>query len=86
MSVFRVTTPVDGFTGSVGGVTFVDGRADVDDQTNPGELGYFRGAGYSVEDLAELTAAAEQPEESAPPTDPGTDDTANPNATKGAKV
>ncbi|MGX6513262.1 hypothetical protein [Rhodococcus sp. SJ-2] len=40
-----VTTPVDGFTGTVAGVAFVDGKGDTDDDN---ALAYFRRHGYDV--------------------------------------
>lgn len=42
-----VHTPVEGFTGRVVGVDFVDGVADTDDDS---ALNYFRSAGYTVDD------------------------------------
>lgn len=49
MAIFNVTTPSLGHTGSVGGVHFVDGKAEVDDEKNAAELAYFRAQGYGVE-------------------------------------
>lgn len=42
----RVTTPVKGFTGTVVGVTFVEGVGETD---NPAALGYFARRGYTIE-------------------------------------
>lgn len=42
-----VRTPAEGFTGTVVGVTFVDGVADTDDDV---ALAYFRRRGYDVEE------------------------------------
>lgn len=47
---FTVTTPVAGYSGKVGGVTFVDGQATVDEDTHAAELAYFRAQGYGVTD------------------------------------
>lgn len=51
MATHRITTPQPGHNGDVGQVTFVDGVAEIDEAANPGELAYFRGAGYGVEEL-----------------------------------
>ena len=40
-----VTTPVEGFNGTVIGVSFVDGKADVEDE---GQLSYFARHGYTI--------------------------------------
>lgn len=75
---YRVSTPAVGYTGAVGGVTFVDGNAVVDDETHAAELGYCRNAGYTIEPLdqvddpgedvddpASATLAGEMPKKSA---------------------
>ncbi|MEY9837439.1 hypothetical protein [Streptacidiphilus sp. EB103A] len=56
MTTFRVTTPVPGFTGDVGAISFVKGHAFVSDDDNDAALIYFRGQGYLVEDIADLPA------------------------------
>lgn len=43
----RVRTPVEGFTGIVAGVEFVDGVGEVDD-SDMGAVAYFRRHGYDV--------------------------------------
>lgn len=75
MATFRVTTPVPGHTGDVGGVHFADGVALIDDETGASALAYCRSAGYGVEpaepaepaggDVAEEDDAAAQPKKSA---------------------
>jgi len=49
--VTRVTvrTRVEGWSGVVAGVTFVDGQAEVDETEHPAAVRYFRQAGYHVE-------------------------------------
>lgn len=42
----RITTPVEGFTGVVVGVTFADGKGETDDQS---AIAYFTRHGYTVE-------------------------------------
>ena len=42
----KITTPVEGFNGTVVGVTFVDGHGETD---NPVALAYFTRQGYTVE-------------------------------------
>lgn len=49
MTVYRVTTPVPGASGDVGGVQFTDGVALVNDETDAAVLAYCQGAGYTVE-------------------------------------
>lgn len=44
--MYRVTTPVVGFSGMSAGVNFTDGVAEVDDGP---ALRYFRSAGYGIE-------------------------------------
>jgi hypothetical protein len=61
MARFNVTTPAAGHTGAVGGVHFVDGKAEVDDEKNASELAYFRAQGYGVEPVEDDKAAEEQP-------------------------
>lgn len=53
MATFKVSTPVEGFTGEVGGVHFAAGHAEVDDEQNAAALSYFRAAGYHVEQTNE---------------------------------
>lgn len=59
MARHTVTTPVAGYHGTVGGVTFVDGTAVVDDETHAAELAYFRGAGYDIAPEGAPSAPAE---------------------------
>jgi hypothetical protein len=51
MGHVKVSTPVPGYTGSVGGVHFADGHALVDEDA--AEMTYFRTAGYLLEEHAE---------------------------------
>ncbi|WP_402843774.1 hypothetical protein [Microbacterium sp. GXS0129] len=44
-----ITTPVEGYTGVVVGVSFVDGHGETD---NPAALAYFARQGYTIEDTA----------------------------------
>jgi hypothetical protein len=48
MARYEVTTPVAGFTGEIGGVQFVNGRAVIDEQANAATLAYCAAAGYGV--------------------------------------
>lgn len=52
-----VTTPVPGYHGKVGGVTFVDGQAKVAD--NATELAYFLAQGYGIDDFDVAVDAAQ---------------------------
>jgi hypothetical protein len=61
--MYRVTTPVPGFTGTSAGVNFTDGAAEVGEGP---ALAYFRAAGYGIEDLAEPEPEPE-PEPTADP-------------------
>jgi hypothetical protein len=62
----RVETPEPGHSGLVGGIYFQDGVAVVDDTTHANALGYMRGAGYRVHEVAHEVAAPEvEPEPSA---------------------
>ncbi len=57
-----IRTPVPGVNDTVGTVKFVDGVAKVDDAAS--ELGYFRSAGYGVDDFDEaLDAAKSNPDD-----------------------
>jgi hypothetical protein len=49
MATYKVTTPVGGWSGDVGGVHFADGVALIDDETGAPALAYCRSAGYVVE-------------------------------------
>lgn len=71
-----ITAPVAGFTGQVGGVTFVGGTAETDDE---GALAYFRRHGYRVVPLD--GPAPPEPGGDAPP-DPEAPDTNGPHAPK----
>jgi hypothetical protein len=65
---YAVTTPVAGHTGSVGAVHFVDGRAELDDDTHAAEVAYCRGAGYHLEPLDDEPAEpVDEPDPAAPP-------------------
>lgn len=68
---YRITTPVPGVTATLGGVSFADGVAEVDDQQHEAELRYCRGAGYTVEPIEDPVA------EPAPPI-PGAEDVPQP--------
>lgn len=56
-----ITTPVQGFTGTVAGVQFADGVGQTD---NPVALAYFRRHGYTVDDVP---APADEPDEADEP-------------------
>lgn len=51
MAEFRVTAPVEGYTGVVCGVVFQDGAAVVSEE-HRAALSYFRRRGYGVEPVA----------------------------------
>lgn len=51
MGQVKVSTPVPGYAGSVGGVHFSAGQALVDEDA--AEMTYFRTAGYLIEEPAE---------------------------------
>ncbi|HKY58301.1 MAG TPA: hypothetical protein VJL80_09710 [Aeromicrobium sp.] len=53
----RVTAPVEGFTGSVAGVDFVDGVAETD---SPAAIAYFRRKGYALADAKPAKAPAKK--------------------------
>ncbi|GAA0972714.1 hypothetical protein Q7689_00330 [Nocardiopsis tropica] len=55
---YDVTSPVKGYNGVVGGVTFYRGRAHVDDATHFAAVEYMRRRGYTLTEVRE-----EQPEE-----------------------
>ncbi|MFI0406590.1 hypothetical protein [Actinomadura sp. 3N508] len=55
---FDVETPLAGYNGTVGAVTFAAGRARVDGDRKA-ELGYFRRHGYRITPVAEPTDAGE---------------------------
>lgn len=46
MTLAQVKTPVEGFSGVVAGVSFVDGVGESD---SPSALNYFRRHGYAIE-------------------------------------
>lgn len=52
-SVYRISTPVTGFSGVVAGVTFVNGEATVTELP-----GYFLRHGYKVEPLEDEPSAS----------------------------
>lgn len=71
---FDIETPLAGYKGTVGGVTFVDGRARVDD-TQKAELAYFRRHNYKItpvreradtDDGADSVTAPAEPSSEAP--------------------
>ena len=53
-----VTTPVEGFNGKVIGVSFADGKAEVEDE---GQLSYFARHGYTIGEAEVVEEAAEKP-------------------------
>jgi hypothetical protein len=61
MAKFLVKTPVPGYSGTLGGVQFHDGRTVIDEDLHPAELAYCRGK-YVVEpfDGTEPAAAEAQ--------------------------
>lgn len=50
MTQYQVTAPEADYSGPVGKVQFTNGTATIDDERNPAELAYCRGAGYVVEE------------------------------------
>ncbi|MBO2461176.1 hypothetical protein [Actinomadura violacea] len=79
---FDIETPLAGYKGTVGGVTFVDGRARVDD-TQKAELAYFRRHNYKItpvreragtDDADSVTAPAEPSSEAGPEAEQPTQD------------
>lgn len=66
MAKFNVTAPEPAYGGTVGSVQFTDGKAVIDEDTNPGELAYCRAQGYAVE-AVEQPADAESTEEKKAP-------------------
>ena len=73
MASYTVTTPASGHTGAVGGVTFVDGTATVNEDTHASELAYFRAQGYGVEAVVAEGSAPAEVEEPAEPSTERTD-------------
>lgn len=64
MKTYRVTTPMPGFTGDVGAISFANGEAIVgEDQTSA--LAYFEAQGYSVAEATDAPADADAAEKSA---------------------
>lgn len=61
----KITTPVEGYTGEVVGVQFIDGVGETDDE---GALAYFRRQGYAIdgEPSPEEAPVEEAPVEEAP--------------------
>lgn len=55
--MYRVTTPVPDYRGSVGDVHFAAGVALVDEDAHPAEMAYFRARGYGI-DVAEDASPA----------------------------
>lgn len=51
MTTYKIQAPNRAYTGTVGDVAFAKGDALVDDEKNPAELAYFRGAGYVVDEV-----------------------------------
>jgi hypothetical protein len=62
--MLRVSTPVPGYSGSVGGVHFANGEAMVDGEVHAAEVDYFRRSGYVVDEgpVADATAVDAEPE------------------------
>lgn len=54
MALFRITTPVAGFTGVSVGVNFTQGVAEVDSEAQGPALAYFRAQGYGVDPIDDL--------------------------------
>ncbi|HKS46345.1 MAG TPA: hypothetical protein VJT49_14790 [Amycolatopsis sp.] len=50
---YVVSAPVADFTGKIGSVMVVDGKAEVDTSKHIAEYGYFRSAGYQLDLLGE---------------------------------
>lgn len=59
MTRYRITTPVEGFTGTVGGLDFSKGAYEGDVPAGP--LGYFEQAGYGVEEIDADPVEADKP-------------------------
>lgn len=59
MTTWKITAPVTDYTGEVAGCAF--GRGRYEGPASMGALNYFRGAGYSVEEVDEIPAEPEQP-------------------------
>lgn len=53
MGRYRISTPAEGWSGSVGNVAFLNGEAEVDGAQRAAEIAYCRGAGYLVEPIGE---------------------------------
>jgi hypothetical protein len=53
MALVKVSTPVPGYSGSVGGVHFADGHALVDPNERAAEMAYFHARGYAVEEVVD---------------------------------
>lgn len=49
----NITSPVEGFTGNVVGITFTDGKGETD---SLGAIAYFKRHGYTVQGEASATA------------------------------
>lgn len=58
MGLVKIATPVPDYSGSVGGIRFDHGRAEVDEDRFAAEVAYCRARGYTVTDLA---PAGEEP-------------------------
>lgn len=69
MAAQRITTPVEGFTGVVAGVSFANGEGETDNEV---ALAYFRRHGYGIEAVGKHAAPAEPepPKEPQPPAEP----------------
>lgn len=57
-----VHTPVEGYTGEIAGVAFINGHAET---TNKAALSYFKSAGYVIE-----PEKADEPADPEPETEP----------------
>ncbi|MER6809979.1 hypothetical protein ABT299_11920 [Spirillospora sp. NPDC000708] len=69
---FDIETPLAGYKGTVGGVTFVDGRARVAD-TQKAELAYFRRHNYKITPVRERADTDDAGSVTAP-AEPGSED------------
>ena len=63
---YNVTAPEADYSGAVGNIQFAKGHAVIDDEQNPSELAYCRGAGYLVEEADEPKPADKSETKSAP--------------------
>lgn len=57
MARLEIATPEAGFTGALGGITFVNGSTTVDSDRFPAEVAYCTARGYTITNLDELPPA-----------------------------